>query len=68
MSPPRDLLGKIAQARASLMMRGIDRMVLHIGAGEYMALGHDVAAVEDWPEVVEIKVSTTASGWIVEAA
>lgn len=46
-----DLLGRIARARAQMMLRGHHRLKIEIGQETLIELGSDMQAVMDWPEI-----------------
>lgn len=63
MSRPRDLLGRIANARAQMMMRGYSKLMLEIGEGHLAELGDDLRTVLDWPEVRAFVRRDDLEGW-----
>lgn len=46
-----DLLGRIARARAQMMLRGHRRLKLELGMETAIELGPDLQAALDWPEI-----------------
>lgn len=58
-----DLLGRIARARAQMMLRGHHLLVLEIGPETLIELGQDERAVMDWPEMQGITTNHAMEGF-----
>lgn len=70
MSRPTDLLGRIARARAALMVRGVDRLCLRMGLATAREFAEEsqIADIEDWMQAVmnmQIIVSSSVEGFLV---
>ena len=63
----RDLLGRIARARADMMMRGHSLLKFDIGPQSIRELGADLPAVLDWPEICVVEIRADMEGFAVMA-
>lgn len=68
----RDILGEIADARAQMMMRGHERLVLEIGprTADRFRAESDIADLEDWSDAIlglTIVVRSDMEGFAVRA-
>jgi len=62
-----DLLGRIANARAQMMMRGHRRMKLELGDTTLAELGNGLQTVLDWPEVTGVVIPPDIEGFMLRA-
>lgn len=69
----RDLLGQIADARAQMMMRGYDPLMLEIGRITALEFARQskIADIEDWAKAaynLKIIIRTDMEGWAIRPA